>query len=209
MALSRKLLKGMGLTEEQVDTIIEAHSETVNGLKEQIDELKDGADDVAELKKELKAAKEKLAQSSTTEGEYKTKYEAEHAELEKLRTEQSEKAIREKREAAAKEYFTSKGISANNLNLALRSSATEIAALEIGDDGKAKNLNSLDGLLAGDLKGLIASSSTSGVQTPNPPGTSGGKLTKAEIYAKDEKGRYKLSTQERQKALAEQSEADS
>ena len=35
MALTRKLLKGMGLTEEQVDTIIEAHSETVEGLKKQ------------------------------------------------------------------------------------------------------------------------------------------------------------------------------
>ena len=34
MALTRKLLKGMGLTDEQVDTIIEAHTDTVDGLKE-------------------------------------------------------------------------------------------------------------------------------------------------------------------------------
>ena len=33
MALTRKLLKGMGLTEEQMDTIIEAHTDTVDGLK--------------------------------------------------------------------------------------------------------------------------------------------------------------------------------
>lgn len=32
MALTRKLLKGMGLTDEQVDTIIEAHTDTVDGL---------------------------------------------------------------------------------------------------------------------------------------------------------------------------------
>ena len=32
MALTRKLLKGMGLTDEQVDTIIEAHSDTVDGF---------------------------------------------------------------------------------------------------------------------------------------------------------------------------------
>ena len=36
MALTRKLLKGMGLTDEQVDTIIEAHTDTVDGLKEQV-----------------------------------------------------------------------------------------------------------------------------------------------------------------------------
>ena len=37
MALTRKLLKGMGLTDEQVDTIIEAHVETVDSLKVSID----------------------------------------------------------------------------------------------------------------------------------------------------------------------------
>lgn len=36
MALTRKLLKGMGLTDEQVDTIIEAHTDTVDGLKADI-----------------------------------------------------------------------------------------------------------------------------------------------------------------------------
>lgn len=44
MALTRKLLKGMGLTEEQVDTIIEAHTDTVDGLKEQIKTYKADAD---------------------------------------------------------------------------------------------------------------------------------------------------------------------
>lgn len=34
MSITRKSLKVMGLTEEQVDTIIEMHTETVNGLKE-------------------------------------------------------------------------------------------------------------------------------------------------------------------------------
>ena len=36
MALTRTLLKGMGLTEEQAGTIIEAHTETVDGLKADI-----------------------------------------------------------------------------------------------------------------------------------------------------------------------------
>lgn len=36
MAVTRKLLKGMGLTDEQLDTIIEAHTDTVDGLKEQV-----------------------------------------------------------------------------------------------------------------------------------------------------------------------------
>ena len=41
MALTRKMLKGMGLTEEQIDTIIEGHDETVAALKDQITDLKE------------------------------------------------------------------------------------------------------------------------------------------------------------------------
>ena len=40
MALTRKLLKGMGLTDEQVDTIIEAHTDTVDGLKADVSKYK-------------------------------------------------------------------------------------------------------------------------------------------------------------------------
>ena len=40
MALTRKLLKGMGLTEEQVETIIDAHTETVDGIKKERDTYK-------------------------------------------------------------------------------------------------------------------------------------------------------------------------
>ena len=39
---------------------------------------------------------------------------------------------------------------------------------------------------------------------PNPPINTGGTVkTKADIYAKDDKGRYILSTEERQRALVE------
>ena len=35
MGLTRKALKAMGLSEEQVDSIIEAHTEVVTALKEE------------------------------------------------------------------------------------------------------------------------------------------------------------------------------
>jgi hypothetical protein len=34
MALTRKMLKAMGIEEEKIEQIIEAHAETVDGLKE-------------------------------------------------------------------------------------------------------------------------------------------------------------------------------
>ena len=53
MALTRKLLKGMGLTEEQIDSVIDAHTETVDGLKTQIQTLKDDAGKLKDVQKEL------------------------------------------------------------------------------------------------------------------------------------------------------------
>ena len=36
MAMTRKALKAMGLSEEQIDSIIEMHTETVDGLRDQV-----------------------------------------------------------------------------------------------------------------------------------------------------------------------------
>ena len=61
MALTRKLLKGMGLTDEQVDTIIEAHTDTVDGLKADISRYKADAEQLPNVQKELDTAKNELA----------------------------------------------------------------------------------------------------------------------------------------------------
>ena len=59
MALTRKLLKGMGLTDEQVDTIIEAHADTVDGLKAERDKFKTDAEKLPSIEKELTDLKAK------------------------------------------------------------------------------------------------------------------------------------------------------
>ena len=40
MSLTRKMLKAMGIEDEKIDQIIEAHTETVDALKEQRDGYK-------------------------------------------------------------------------------------------------------------------------------------------------------------------------
>ena len=50
MGLTRKFLKGMGISDEQIDAIIDAHTETVDALKAQRDELKADAEEYAETK---------------------------------------------------------------------------------------------------------------------------------------------------------------
>ena len=43
MSLTRKMLKAMGIEEEKIDQIIEAHSETVDSLKADRDTYKEDA----------------------------------------------------------------------------------------------------------------------------------------------------------------------
>ena len=85
----------------------------------------------------------------------------------------------------------------------MRGSRAEIDGIELDGD-KIKDNSVLDALVKGDFSGLVATTTTKGANTANPPANNGGdKLTKADIYKKDERGRYIMSASERQKALAE------
>ena len=53
MALTRKLLRSMGSEDEKIDQIIDAHTETVNALKDERDELRDAADRLEKAEAEL------------------------------------------------------------------------------------------------------------------------------------------------------------
>ena len=192
MALTRKLLKGMGLTDEQVDTIIEAHTDTVDGLKEQVTQYKTDADNLPKIQKELEDLKDAGGD------DFKTRYEKEHREFQAYKDGIAKKEAAAAKEKAARAYFESKGIPAENMNLVIRGARGEIDGLELDGD-KIKDASALDGLLSGDYKGLIGTVTKTGTRTQTPPDSSGSKMTKEQILAiKD--------TAQRQKAMFENSE---
>ena len=197
MALTRKLLKGMGLTDEQVDTIIEAHTDTVDGLKADIGRYKADAEKLHGIQKELDDLKKEDA-----DGGYKAKYEKEKKDFQDFKDGVAAKESAAAKEKAARAYFQSKGIPAESMGLVIRGAKAEIDGLKL-DGESIKDTAALDGLLSGDYKGLIGKTTATGTQTQTPPDTSGGAKSRAEIYKKDDKGRYLLSTAERQAALAE------
>lgn len=113
------------------------------------------------------------------------------------------KNARATKEQAVRAYFESKGIKGKNLDIAIRGSHSEIDGVELDGD-KIKDSTALDALISGDFSGLVSKTNRTGAKTENPPANDGGaKLTKADIYKRDEHGRYVMSTAERQKALAE------
>lgn len=197
MALTRKLLKGMGLTDEQVETIIEAHTDTVDGLKADAAKYKADADALPKVQRELDTLK------AAGDGGWQEKYEKVKKDLDDYKAEVSGREAKAAKEKAVRAYYESKGITGKSLDIAIRGSGAEIDALELDGD-KIKDTSSLDELVNGTFSGLISTTTTKGADTATPPAnTGGGGMTKADIYKKDDHGRYIMSAAERQKALME------
>ena len=193
MAFKRASLKAMGLTEEQVDSIMELHTEVVDGLKAERDEYKAKADELKDIEKERDELKAKNGE------DYKEKYEKEHNEFEAYKKGIVEKETRAAKEKAAREYFESKHITGANLEIAMRGAKEEIDALALDGD-KIKDDTSLDALVKGTYAGLVVKTSVVGANTANPPQSTGGNTkTQDEIINIKDKG-------ERLKAIAENRE---
>lgn len=200
MAITRKLLKGMGLTEEQQDTIIEAHTDTVNGLKADVDRYKADAEKLPGVQKELDDLKGK------GDDGYKEKYESEHKAFEDYKkTVDAEKTTAAK-EKAVEAVLKKIGVSEKRLQSVAKLAKADglLDALELNDDGAVKEADKLEKNLKDSYSEYITTTSTKGADTPTPPANSGGaNLTMADIYKKDEKGRYVMDYEARLQAIEE------
>ena len=195
MALTRKMLKGMGLTEEQADTIIEAHTEVTDGLKDKLKAAEEKVSDYDALQKKVEAYEAKGSDG------YEEKFKKLQKDFDAYKADITAKETKAAREAAAKAFFESKHITGANLAIAMRGARDEIAELELDSDGKIKDGGKLEDLVKGEFASLIVTESTRGASTTTPPTNTGGggKMTKAEILKIKDIG-------ERQAAIAENHE---
>lgn len=201
--LTRKMLKAMSIDDEKIDQIIEAHTETVDGLKDKLKAAEAKAADYDDVVKERDDLKAKSGD------DFKKKYEDEHKAFSDYKKDQEAKATAAVRDKAVEAYFEGKNITGENKKLAMRAAREEINAL-VMDGEKIKDTASLDKLVENDLKGLVVKTSKNGAPTVTPPKSGGGKImTRDEIYKKDDKGRYVLDAAARQKALVDMAEAES
>lgn len=167
MALTRKSLKAMGLTDEQVDSIVEMHTETVDGLKEKLKTAEDKANKLDDVQKELDGLK------ANSGDDWKSKYEKEHNDFETYKKGVNEKETKAAKEKAVKAYFEGKNITGANLEIAMRGASAEIAGVELDGD-KIKDTAALDALVEGTFAGLVVTKSVQGAQTATPPANNGG-----------------------------------
>lgn len=165
MALTRKLLKGMGLTDEQVDTIIEAHAETVDGLKSDIAKYEGDAKKLPGVQKELDELK------AAGDGGYKEKYEKEKKAFEDFKNEQTAKETKKAKENAYRELLKAAGVSEKRIPAILK--VTDLNSVELEGD-KVKDADKLTETVKADWAEFIESTNTSGADTKNPPANNTG-----------------------------------
>lgn len=174
MALTRKFLQGLGLTEAQVEAVVEGNEESLKGLKDTISDLKDketkSSEELAKLQKELEDAKN-LAIEKEGKNPWKVKFDALKEEFEGYKTEEQKKATKAAKESAYKALLKETGVAEKRIASVVR--VSDIESLELGDDGKFKNSDELVKKIKEDWSDFISTESTKGADTATPPANNG------------------------------------
>jgi len=193
MAFTRKMLKAMGIEEEKIDQIIEAHVEVVGSLKDERDEYKDKADKLQVVEKELKSLK------ADNEGiSWKEKYDKVQQDFDAYKEKQKAETERQKTVNAYKEVLKKTGVSEKRIDSIIKIS--DLSNIKLDKDGNIKNEDSVVENIKTEWSDFIVQEGMEGAKVENPPKNTGGtKMTKDEIFKiKDAK--------ERQQAIADNHE---
>lgn len=140
MSLTRSFLKALGIEEDKIGEIINAHSETVTALKSEIEKYKADAEKLPEVQKQLDKANADL-KAADSDG-YKAKYEAEKAAHDKLKTETAEEKTRTAKESALREALKAAGYAESGIKKILKYGGLT-ASVELDESGKIKNAEAL------------------------------------------------------------------
>lgn len=179
MALTRKFLTALGIEADKIDEIVNAHSETVEALKEERDSYKKDAEKLPELQKQLDEANDTI--KSNKSDAYKVKYDAIKEEFDKFKKDQSDKEVKSNKMAAYKQLLTSVGVSEKRLDAILK--VTDLDSVELDDDGKIKDAKTLADNIKDEWSDFIVQAGQQGAKTSTPPASSGASMTKEQIVA--------------------------
>lgn len=189
MALTRKSLKAMGLTDEQVDSIIEMHTETVDGLKA----YKADAEKLPGVQKELDDLKKQVAENK--DDGWKDKHDAVKKEFDDYKAAQTAKDTKAAKEAAYRALLKEAGVAERRIDAVLR--VTDLDKIEL-EDGKIKGADDVKNTIKTEWAEFIPVAGQAGADMAKPPANTGSTttMTKDQIMAIKDPA-------ERQAAIAE------
>lgn len=163
MALTRKMLKAMGIEDEKIDQIIEEHTESTDALKQQRDDWK--------AKAEAKPATDPKPKDPEPTDEYKAKYDAEKKAFEEYKAGiEAEKSEADKR-AKYRELIKEAGVDAKRIDAVLKIS--DLSGVTV-KDGAIEGADKLVEGIKADFKEFIPVITTEGADVAKPPAGDGG-----------------------------------
>ena len=179
----------MGLTDEQIESIIDNHSETVSGLKDEIDRLKEEAGKLQDVQKELDGLKNGK--------DWKAEYDKAQKDLDDLKKEVAGREQSEKLWSAYRDMLNAEKIDPKR-HAAIRR-VTDLSALKLDKDGKLENPDALRAKIKEEWGEFVTTTESKGTPAATPPANAGGGKTRDEIMAIPD-------TAQRQRAIAENHE---
>lgn len=168
MALTRKMLRAMGIEDEKADEIIEAHAETVDALKAKAQEAGDGAGKAEELAKQVEQLKKELegAQKAGDPDGLKAKYDKEHEAFEAYKAEVSAREADREKRGLYRKLLVDAGVGQRHVDAVLR--ASDLSKVTV-KDGALEGADELAKGIRDEWGDLIPGTSTQGAEPATPP----------------------------------------
>ncbi|WP_337379208.1 Clp protease N-terminal domain-containing protein [Parolsenella catena] len=167
MALTRKMLKAMGIEDEKVDQIIEEHVESVDGLKAERDRYRAGAEEAEGLRKQLEEAKA----AGEGAGEYEEKYKAKCKEFDDYKAKVDGEAAEREKRGLYRKLLEDAGIDPKRVDTVLKVSDLSKVSVK---DGAIEGAEGIADGIKTEWADFIATTSTKGAPVPTPPKGDGG-----------------------------------
>ena len=177
MALTRTILEAMGIEEKKIDEIISAHAETMSALKQQRDNYKAQADELAEVQRKLDEANETIKANDSDA--WKVKYDAIKEEYDNYKSDISAKETTRAKQAAYREVLKAAGVSDKRIDSIIR--VSDIDSVELDESGKIKEADKLTESIKNEWADFIVSTNAKGADTGTPPTTSKKSFSREDI----------------------------
>ena len=174
MSLSRKFLAALGIEQEKIDEIIDAHTETVNALKEERDKYRKDAEALPEVQKELDELKQ--AAEKNPDSVDKQQYEDLKSEYEQYKADVDAKETAAKKREAYKSLLKQVGVSEKRLDAILK--VSQYDGVELEKDGTIKGADDIMKSLKEEWADFIVQEETKGAETKTPPAGTGASSVK-------------------------------
>ena len=176
MALTRKMLSAMEISEDKISEIMSAHLATVDEIKDERDKLKSEVDDLKSTGKDLEKIKADLDKANSELDELKgagweEKYNKLKGEYDTFKTDTEAKATKTAKETAYKQLLLDAGISDKRIASILK--VSDVDSVKLDKDGKIEDADKLTESVKTEWADFIVTKREEGAGVAKPPANDG------------------------------------